>query len=100
MRRGVPGGRIGVWVALAASVAAATLFVGVKATLPSDGGRVAFYEDAWTVEGVRIDPIDDPQPDLRAGDQVRAIDGRSMEGWADALLDSGRWAAVRRPARV
>jgi len=87
MRRGVPGVRIGVWVALAASVAAATLFVGVKATLPSDGGRVAFYEDAWTVEGVRIDPIDDPQPDLRAGDQVRAIDGRSMEGWADALLD-------------
>src|SRR5204863_2918227 len=64
-----------------------TLFVAVKVTTPSDGGRVAFYEHAWTVDGVGIDPIDPPQPDLQGDDQVRAIDGRSMEAWADALAD-------------
>ncbi len=51
MRGSVPGSRIGVWVALAASLAAATLFVAVKVTTPSDGGRVAFYEHAWTADG-------------------------------------------------
>jgi signal transduction histidine kinase len=87
MRGSVPGGRVGIWVALATSLLAATLFVALKVTAPSDGGRVAFYDHAWTAAGVQIDPIDAPQPDLRGGDQVRAIDGRSMEGWADAVLD-------------
>ena len=95
MRGSVPGSRIAVWAALVASLAAATLFVAVKVATPSDGGRVAFYDHAWTADGVQIDPIDAPQPDLLAGDLVQAIDGRSMEAWAGALLDP---SAVRPAA--
>src|SRR4051794_15134920 len=62
-------------------MAATALFSVVHLVTPSDGGRVAFYADAWTTHGIRIDPIDAPAAGLEAGDVVRAIDGRSMDDW-------------------
>ena len=53
---GLAGSRRG--CLLGASLAGALLFVGLRLATPSDGGRVAFYEDAWTTAGVLISPID------------------------------------------
>jgi signal transduction histidine kinase len=65
----------------------------VHLATPSDGGRVSFYGDAWTSEGIRIDPIDAPAAGLQAGDVVQAIGGRSMDAW---LRDAGD-ASTARP---
>jgi signal transduction histidine kinase len=81
------------WGLLALSLAGALLFVGLRLLTPSDGGRIAFYEDAWSVAGIVIAPIDAPQPGLQAGDRVAAVDGRTMEAWVGAVLDAG----VARP---
>jgi two-component system NarL family sensor kinase len=80
-RRAVP------WLLLGAAVVAATLFVAMKVAMPSDGGRVAFYDGAWSSLGVVIDPIDPPQPGLVAGDRVEVVAERPMEAWAGLLLD-------------
>jgi signal transduction histidine kinase len=79
--------RIATWGALAASLGAGALFVGMRIALPSDGARVAFYGDGWSAAGVRIAPIDDPAAGLRPGDLVVAVDGRSIDAWAAAALD-------------
>jgi signal transduction histidine kinase len=71
------------------------LFLGLRLVTPSDGGRIAFYEDAWATSGVLIAPIDAPQPDLAAGDRVEAIADRSMEAWAGLILDP----SVARPGQ-
>jgi signal transduction histidine kinase len=76
-----------VWVLLAVSLGGAVLFVGLRLVTPSDGGRIAFYEDAWTAAGVRIAPIDAPASGLQAGDRVERIADRSMEGWVGLVLD-------------
>src|SRR3954451_20239538 len=73
--------RIGTWALLGLSLAGALLFVVVRVTAPSDGGRIAFYQDSWSALGVVISPIDAPQPGLQPDDRVEAIDGRSMESW-------------------
>ena len=86
--------RLATWGLLGASLAGAALFVVLRLTMPSDGGRVAFYEDAWSAAGVVISPIDEPQPGLEPGDRVDAVDGPSMDAWAGAVLDGG----VARPA--
>jgi len=90
----MPVSRIAAWSVLAASLAAVLLWVGLRIATPSDGGRIAFYQDAWSASGILIEPIDPPQPGLRAGDEVQAVDGRSMEAWADSLLDP----SLARPA--
>ncbi len=81
--------RIATWIALAASLAAGLTFVLVRVATPSDGARVAFYADAWSSEGIRIAPIDQPAAGLMDGDVVTAVDERSMESWLDAALDPG-----------
>jgi two-component system NarL family sensor kinase len=73
--------RIATWLALAGSLGAAILFVGVSATTPSDHARIAFYGDAWSAAGIRIATIDAPAPDLEDGDVVTAVAGRSLETW-------------------
>ena len=94
MRAGDRARRFATWLLLGASLAGALLFVGLRLATPSDGGRIAFYEGAWTTTGVLISPIDPPQPDLVTGDRVETIAGRSMEAWAGAVLDPG----AQRPA--
>ena len=94
MRAGDRARRLATWLLLGASLAGALLFVGLRLATPSDGGRVAFYEDAWTTAGVLISPIDPPQPDLAIGDRVEAVGDRSMEAWAGLVLDP----SAARPA--
>jgi len=77
-----------VWLALGSAILAAVSFLWIRATTPSDGARVAFYGDAWSAVGVRIDPIDQPAAGLAAGDLVVAVDHRSMEAWLGHVLDS------------
>ena len=86
--------RLATWVLLGASLLGALLYVGLRISAPSDGGRIAFYEDAWTTAGVVIAPIDAPQPDLQSGDRVEAVAGRSMEQWAGLVLEP----SATRPA--
>ena len=91
---GIGARRLATWGLLGASLAGAALFVVVRLTMPSDGGRIAFYEDAWSAAGVVISPIDEPQAGLVPGDRVDAVDGRSMEDWAVVVLAG----SVPRPA--
>ncbi len=81
MRPGVLARRGATWLLLAVALAAAMGFVMLRATLPSDGARVAFYGDAWSLTGILIDPIDAPAAGLAAGDVVVAVDGRPMDAW-------------------
>ncbi len=89
MRRSVPARQAAVRLLLAASLGAAALFVGLRLLTPSDGGRIAFYADAWSATGVRITPIDAPADGLQTGDVVQQIDGRSVEDWVGLVLDPG-----------
>jgi two-component system, NarL family, sensor kinase len=86
--------RLAVWLALTASVAAASAFVVARVGLPSDGARVAFYENAWSAAGVAIAPIDRPAEGLAPGDIVTAVDGRPLDAW---VADAARFD-VARPA--
>ena len=78
---------IATWGALVGSLALAILFVGMRATIPSDGARIAFYGDGWSDVGVRIDPIDAPAAGLEAGDLVVGVAGRSVDAWIGAATD-------------
>jgi hypothetical protein len=84
---------IALWVFLGASLAAPLVFVWVRDHTPSDGARVSWYEDAWSAEGVLIDPIDAPAAGLQDGDQVRAVDGRTIDAW----LGDATNASAERP---
>lgn len=86
--------RLATWAVLVASLTGAVLFVGLRFTTPSDGGRVVFYGDAWSSTGVRIEPIDAPAPGLELGDRVEAVADRSLEAWIRDVLD----ADTARPA--
>ena len=85
--------RFATWLALIGAIGAALLFVWVRATTPSDGGRVAFYGDGWTSAGVLIAPIDAPAAGLQDGDLVVAVGGRSLEAWLGDATDP----AIIRP---
>ena len=79
--------RAALWLLLAVSLAAPLLFVWVRDHTPADGARISWYEDAWSAEGVLIDPIDAPAPGLEDGDEVLAVDDRSMNEWLAAVAD-------------
>ena len=73
--------RSALWLLLAVSLAAPIVFIWVRDHTPADGARISWYEDAWTAEGVLIDPIDAPAAGLEDGDLVLAVDDRSIEAW-------------------
>ena len=87
--------RTALWLLLGASLAAPIVFVWVRDHTPSDGARVSWYEDAWSAEGVLIAPIDAPAAGLQDGDQVRAVDGRTIDAWLGEILN--RSAEPPRP---
>jgi signal transduction histidine kinase len=89
--------RIATWLVLAGSLGVAILFVAVRAWIPSDGARVAFYGDAWSAAGVQIAPIDEPAPGLEGGDTVVAVDDRPLEAW---LRDAANPSVARPTADV
>ena len=85
--------RSALWLLLAVSLAAPVLFIWVRDHTPADGARISWYEDAWTADGVLIDPIDAPAAGLEDGDLVLAVDNRSIESWLRVITDQ----SVPRP---
>jgi signal transduction histidine kinase len=85
--------RVALWLLLAVSLAAPLVFVWVRDHTPADGARISWYEDAWSAEGVLIDPIDAPAPGLEDGDVVLAVDDRTINEWLPAVADP----SVARP---
>lgn len=81
--------RTGIWLLAAGSLLASLSFLALRLVAPSDGALVAFYADAWTTDGVRIDPLDAQPGGLRPGDVVVAVDGRQLTSWLDSVLDPG-----------
>ncbi|HSO29783.1 MAG TPA: histidine kinase [Candidatus Sulfomarinibacteraceae bacterium] len=79
--------RLPIWFLAGVSLAASLAFLGVRLAGTSDGARIAFYVDAWTSEGARVEPIHPRQGSLVSGDVVRAVDGRPLGSWIDAVLD-------------
>jgi signal transduction histidine kinase len=78
---------------VAAAIVALTIglaFLWLRATLPSEPAVVSSDDWPWIAEGVAVRPIGDSP--FRAGDVVVAIDGRSLEAWAEgaASARSGR----------
>jgi two-component system, NarL family, sensor kinase len=70
-------------------LAPAFVFAGTHFTGPSDGTRLEPGNDNLHVNGVEISLLR-PQPGgLENGDIITAIDGRSMEAWAQALFAAG-----------
>jgi two-component system NarL family sensor kinase len=79
--------RVAVLLATAAMVALGIGFVWLHIASPSDGARIVPTQRPWHTNGVAVAVLR-PQPDgLRSGDVVVAVDGKSVESWAQALAD-------------
>jgi signal transduction histidine kinase len=78
------------------SLLASLSFFVLRLVAPSDGAVVAFYADAWTFDGVRIDPLHSQPGGLRPGDVVVAIDGRPLGSWLDGVVASALDPSVPR----
>lgn len=67
----------------------------------SDGARLEPGEAVWRSDGVAVTPLKDMPAGLRAGDVVVAVNGRSMEAWAQAIFQPGvtrvEWTAGQMP---
>ena len=79
-------------------------FIGLRLAQPSDGMRLQPGTPAIEANGVIVtalgEPLDVSDSGLQNGDRVMAIEGRSLESWAENLLC---WrplcAGPKRPAR-
>lgn len=73
---------------LAATGALALTVVSIWSTLvsPSDGARLNQHHRAWRANGVLVSPIEERPGGLRSGDRVVAVNGRTMESWAQLLF--------------
>jgi two-component system NarL family sensor kinase len=91
-----PGRRLlaGVWLLTGLATVASLGFLAWRIVGASDGGVVPFYADAWSADGVRVQPLEQGREGLQAGDTVVAVAGRSISDWLDAAPDP----AVDRPA--
>jgi signal transduction histidine kinase len=78
--------QIATWLLLGAALGGAVTYTILRGGLPSDGARVAFYGEAWSDTGIRIQPIDEPAAGLRAGDVITDVAGRPMETWLRNLI--------------
>lgn len=78
-----------IWLLAGISVAASLAFLGARLWGESDGAVVTFYADAWTQDGVRVEPIDQPAGGLERGDLVTALGGRPLGDWIDHAADPG-----------
>src|SRR5262245_63565990 len=80
--------RLAVLLASAAMVALGVAFVALHLATPSDGARLdPGQQGAWRANGVAVTPLRAQPGGLRTGDVVVAVGGRSLEAWAQALLD-------------
>jgi hypothetical protein len=84
--------REGRWTTLTLSLLALTLsaaYVCLQLSSPSDGARLEPGQQAWTNHGMVVTLLDPRPGELAPGDEVIAVDGRSMETW---------WAGQFSPA--
>ena len=70
---------IGLWVVT-------TAFLSLRLTTPSDGAFLKPGDFYWNSDGLALTPLTNPSGGLRSGDVVVAVEGRSMESWAQALF--------------
>src|SRR3990172_6634301 len=70
---------IGLWVVT-------TAFLSIRLTTPSDGAFLKPGDFYWNSDGLALTPLTNPSGGLRSGDVVVAVEGRSMESWAQALF--------------
>jgi signal transduction histidine kinase len=73
----------GVTISLAAG------FLWLHLTTPFDGARLQPGTQVWQPNGVVVTPLGEQADGLHAGDLVVAVDGRSMEAWAQMLFQFG-----------
>ena len=70
----------------------------------SDGARLEPGEPAWRSEGVVVTPLMERLNGLQRGDVVSAVEGRSLEEWARAILDRGlprpNWLSGQAPVYI
>jgi signal transduction histidine kinase len=89
-RRRDPFGILTIGLAIVA-LGIGVAFLWLRTTLPSEPAVISSDDWPWTAEGVALRPIG--AGPFRDGDVVVAIDGRSLESWAEG-------AASARPERI
>jgi signal transduction histidine kinase len=67
-----------------AALGIGTAFLWLRATLPSEPALISSDDWPWSAEGVAVRSIGDGP--FRDGDVIVAIDGRSLESWADSAV--------------
>jgi two-component system, NarL family, sensor kinase len=67
----------------------AAAFVGLHLATPFDNGRLQPGGDNITAEGVIVTPLEAGPAGFEAGDLVLAVNGRSLESYAQALFSGG-----------
>jgi two-component system NarL family sensor kinase len=86
----MPSSRRDYWPTLIISLIAISfgvIFVGRHIANPSDGARLEPGENALTPNGLIVTPLRQGSSGLQAGDLVIAVEGRSIESWAQSLFD-------------
>ncbi|HEX9413098.1 MAG TPA: hypothetical protein VF916_06300, partial [Ktedonobacterales bacterium] len=79
--------RVAVLLATAVMVALGVAFVWLHLAAPSDGARLEPSQYPWRTSGVALTVLHAQPGGLRTGDVVVAVDGTSMESWAQALAN-------------
>src|SRR5690348_16931084 len=79
--------RIAVLLAAATMVALGVAFIWLHIASPSDGARIDPNQQPWRSHGVAVTVLRAQSDGLRSGDVVTAIDGRSLQSWAQALAN-------------
>lgn len=63
----------------------AVAFVWLRLTGPGDSGLFDAGSQAWSARGIVLTPLGKQPAGLRGGDEVVAVDGRSVSFWSQAL---------------
>ena len=85
--RNLERARLSILLAASIMVALGAAFVWLQVAAPSDGARLAPGQPVWRSDGIVVTPLREQPGGLRAGDIVVAVDGVSIESWAQALAD-------------
>jgi hypothetical protein len=70
----------------AALLAPAIAFVVLHIVTPSDGAHMDPTVDSWRRDGIVLTPLEPGTSPLRAGDVLVAVEGQSLETWAEQLF--------------
>lgn len=75
-------------------------FLYVQLSLPSDGSRLEPGQPVWRPNGVVVTPLEAGRNPLLPGDVVIAVEGRSLEAWAQAIFHLGFPQQARTTGRA